>query len=88
MSTRNVLTQTSTACTIPDMDKFAHNELQRFVDQSGSIAAAAKRVGVQPSAMGHWLNGRRRISPEMALRIQKESEGEITATSLVFGNAA
>lgn len=70
------------------MDNFAHEELQRFVDLSGSIAAAAEKVGVHPSAFGHWLNGRRRLSPDMALKIEVASGGQIAATKLVFGQAA
>lgn len=63
------------------------SNLNAWLDEIGRPQAAVL-LGVTPSAIGHWLAGRRRITPDMARKIERVSRGKVTAVELVFGKRA
>ena len=48
---------------------------EQYVKAVGGRTAASKRLGITLGAVGHILNGRRGMSPEMALKIEQDSNG-------------
>ena len=60
----------------------------------GSQRALAESLGVSLQAVNQWVNGRRRIPPKQASRIEKLTGGRVTAASLrpdlaeIFGPTA
>lgn len=46
----------------------------------------AKTVGVHPSFFTHINNNRRRPSPELALKIQEATGGQVTVIELLYPN--
>lgn len=59
--------------------------------QTTTNAELARRLGVTPAMVAHWLHGRNRITAERALQIEQVTDGMVTAAELrpdVFEAAA
>ena len=56
--------------------------VQRMINHFGSGNKTAKALGVTYQAVSLWLHNKRIPSPEMALKAQKLSNGEIKASDL------
>ena len=61
--------------------------ITQFVAMYPTHAAAAKAIGVDNSFISHLMAGRRRVSPEIALRIERASKGLISKESLIWPEA-
>lgn len=70
------------------MDNTAINEVRLFVELCGGQEKAAKAIGVTAPAINHYLNGRRGITADIAIRMEKASGGKVRKERLVFGQAA
>jgi len=46
----------------------------------------ARLVGIDQSSICHYHAGRRRPSPEVALRIEEVTEGEVSLREILFPN--
>lgn len=68
------------------MDKIAY--FRQYVDSVGGAPKAAARLGLSESMVYHILNGVRGITPEVALRVEQDSEGAFSKTILVWGAVA
>ena len=53
----------------------------QWVKQIGA-GQAAERLGVSVPAVYHWCSGRRRISAELAVEIERVSEGALSRADL------
>lgn len=62
-------------------------ELRKYIDWCGSRMDAAHRLGIDLSTLDSWVTGRRGLKPEMALKIEQESNGRFKKEKLIFGNA-
>lgn len=52
--------------------------LEQFLKDSDQTAAAfAMKIGAPPSTVTRWLRGERRVSPEMAIKIEAATNGKI-----------
>lgn len=60
--------------------------MEQFIEWLDSIGRenAATLLGVTSPAICHWLKGRRRITPQMAMKIEKVTRGKVRAIDLVF----
>lgn len=61
-----------------------NRELQSYVEWAGGIALAAKRLGLTVGAVSHYCRGRRRVSPEIAMRMEQDSCGLFKKEKLVW----
>ena len=43
-----------------------------------SVAAFARRLGVQPPTVHEWISGERDVPPKRAIQIERETNGKIT----------
>ncbi|OSI10938.1 MULTISPECIES: transcriptional regulator [Neisseria] len=48
----------------------------------GSQAALARKLGVQRSTVNSWVKGRNKIPPDVAVRIEKLTDGAIRRQDL------
>ncbi|WP_153940371.1 transcriptional regulator [Acidithiobacillus thiooxidans] len=58
-----------------------------YLDEFGN-SALAQALGVTPSLISQWKTGRRNISPESAIRIERATAGAVTRAELrpdIFG---
>jgi plasmid maintenance system antidote protein VapI len=53
--------------------------------QQISIATFARKLNISRTYMSLIVNGKRRPTPELAIKIEKETFGEVTKEYLVFG---
>lgn len=61
------------------------DELRKFVDQfPGGVAAFAKKIGVTPGAVYHYMSGYRHPRPQIALRIEQKTGGAVKKESLLW----
>lgn len=74
--------------TFKAMDEISRTELKKFIELYGTYAKAAAAIGVTESAIGHYVNGRRRITADLALKIHELTSGEVDKGRLLFGEAA
>lgn len=59
-----------------------HMNLQQFIRTFDSQLEAAAKLKVNPSAVSHWVNGRRKPSIQIAQRMVKMSKGKLTLTKI------
>jgi predicted transcriptional regulator len=52
--------------------------LRSFIGTFPSQMHAAKRLGVNPSAVSHWMQGRRKPSIALAKKMVRISQGRLT----------
>jgi DNA-binding transcriptional regulator YdaS (Cro superfamily) len=64
------------------------NPIRTYVDQVGGTKKAAGRLGVSRAAVGHWLAGVRRPSPEIAEKIEADTNGAIRAEWVIWPEKA
>jgi len=60
--------------------------LQKAIDQFGTAAALARKLGVKPMLISHWRN--RGVPPERCRAIEEATGGAVTASDLrpdIFG---
>ena len=63
--------------------------VERFIALFGGNAAeAARAVGVTRAALCSWRHGRNGVSPDVALRIELETAGEVTRDQLLWEDRA
>lgn len=61
------------------------DELKKYVSQyPGGVAAFAKKVGVSPAAIYHYMTGFRHPRPKIALRIEQKTGGSVKKESLLW----
>ncbi|MBU2788608.1 helix-turn-helix domain-containing protein [Acidithiobacillus sp. VAN18-1] len=63
------------------------NGLKRAISHFGSQASLARRLGVVPMAVSHWLK-RQRIPPHQAIAIERATNGAVRREELrpdIFG---
>lgn len=70
------------------MDDLVISEVRRFVEFFGTQQAAADAIGVTNPQINHFLKGRRRVSPDLALAMEKASDGLVSKERLIFGKSA
>lgn len=67
-------------------------DIPAYLDKNGlSQEAFGKKIGVTQGLVWQWLNGRTRITAEMAVQIERATDGKITRHELrpdVFERAA
>lgn len=56
--------------------------IKKLVDHFGDQVQAAKALGVSQPAVSQWLSGSTRISPKIATRAEKVTQGEFKAAEL------
>ena len=56
--------------------------LERAVDILGGPSATVERIGATRQALWNWLNAKAQISPEFVLKIERETEGQVTREDL------
>lgn len=56
--------------------------LERVIEILGTQRALAQGLGVSRQAVNQWVHGKRPIPPMQALRIQKLTNGQVTAGSM------
>lgn len=61
------------------------DELRAYVDRVGR-KQAARDFGVSESMLGHWLCGRKQITPERARAIDLATRGEVSRFRLIPGH--
>jgi transcriptional regulator with XRE-family HTH domain len=60
--------------------------LKEFLKTSGSTQAElAKDVGCSPAAISMFVSGKRRPSPDLALKICRATGGQVSVIKLLFG---
>ena len=64
------------------------NPIRTYVDQVGGTSEAARRLGVSRQAVGHWLTGIRRPSPDIAEKIETDTHGAIRAEWVIWPEKA
>lgn len=65
------------------------NIFTRLVERFGTQERLAEAIGVNQSNVSKWLRGKQGMAPEIALRVERLTDGEFTAAELcprVFGN--
>lgn len=55
---------------------------QSLVDYFGGQSNAAKALGVNQGAVSNWVRGKHGMSPAVALRAAKLTDGQFTAAEL------
>lgn len=70
----------------------ARAELRRYVDYVGGVAAAARRINCSASLLYKILDGRRSMTPAMAVNIERDAKRARLTPSLspivmVFGRS-
>jgi DNA-binding transcriptional regulator YdaS (Cro superfamily) len=66
------------------------NALEHAIRIVGSETMLAEAIGVSKQAVNHWKLGRRPISPERCIAIERATAGEVTRGELrpdIFGQA-
>jgi DNA-binding transcriptional regulator YdaS (Cro superfamily) len=61
--------------------------VREFVDGVGGRARAARALDCSEALISQWLKGNA-VSPRMALRIERASNGSIQKEALVWGDEA
>jgi len=56
--------------------------LKTFIGTFDSQLSAAKKIGVAPSSVNHWVTGRRKPSIDTAKRMVKLSKGKLSLESI------
>ena len=62
--------------------------IRKYVEMVGGTKAAADRLGVSRQAVGHWLTGVRRPSPDAAMQIERQTDGAIRAEWVLWPEKA
>lgn len=57
--------------------------LEALLGIYGTQQEAAKALGVTQAAISNWLNGKRRITRDMAVHIEKCTDGRVRAVDLL-----
>lgn len=69
-----------------------HQEaLQRAIDIAGGQSALARLLGKKQGHVWHWLHQVQRLSPEIAIAIERATEGKVSRGELrpdIFGRDA
>ena len=53
-----------------------------------SITEFAKQLGVSRDTLSHVVNGHRRANPNLALKIEEATKGEVELRELLFGEGS
>ena len=56
--------------------------IERAITIMGGLMGTLDRVGMTRQALWNWRKGNARISPEYALKIEQETDGEVTREQL------
>lgn len=56
--------------------------LHEYIKKNGGVTKFAKKIGVTRGAVYHWLDGERIPKPSIAKRIETETKGKVTFSSL------
>lgn len=62
--------------------------MRQFVAENGGIRKSAAILGVSPALVCRVRSGERKVSPELALRLERATGGRIRKESLIWGAAA
>lgn len=62
--------------------------LAQFVADSGGVRKAAAALGVSPALVCRVRSGERSLTPDLALRLERASNGRIRKEALIWGAAA
>ena len=60
------------------------NTIQDFIAFVGSQAEAARRLGISEAQVSRIANGKRGVSPAVALRIEQVSEGRFAKEAFIW----
>lgn len=60
------------------------NQLRKCISAAGGVKAFASLIGVSPGAVYHYLSGRRRPDPKVALKIEQATGGKVKKESLIW----
>jgi len=63
-------------------------EFKKFVKFAGSQRKAAELLDLSPGHISQVVHGSRGLSPEVALKAEKLSEGAVSKEKLIWGQAA
>ena len=64
------------------------DDLKSYVSTFPRQADAAEALGIAAPYLSQLLSGRRRVSPEMALQLERRSAGKIRKESLIWPAAS
>jgi len=56
--------------------------LKTFISSFESQLVAARKIGVAPSSVNHWMTGRRRPSIDKARKMVRLSKGALTLDAI------
>ena len=56
--------------------------IERAVSIMGGLMGTLDRIGATRQALWNWRNGKAKISPEYALKIETETAGQVTREQL------
>lgn len=59
-----------------------HEALRKAIEIAGGQAALAKAVGKSQGHVWFWLNEAKKISPTVAIKIEKATGGQVSRASL------
>ena len=68
----------------------AMTKIERVIDVAGGVSALALKLGVKPPTVYQWKTGERKVSPRLALAIEREWPEVATTHDLrpdIFGPA-
>ena len=63
--------------------------LERAVEQMGGVRRLAAAADIAPATIYSWLSGSRRMSPRLALRVERATKGAVSRKQLlpeIFAN--
>lgn len=66
------------------------NAIQQSVQILGSQKALADAIGVSQAYVSHFMTGRRTVTPELCVRIEKATRGKVKRKTIrpdIFGNS-
>jgi transcriptional regulator with XRE-family HTH domain len=61
-------------------------KLKQYISEGHTLEKVSKKAAVSCAFLSMIANGKRRPSPEVAVRIQSATDGMVTAIELVFPN--
>ena len=64
----------------------AIQKLSSYIKENGGVSKFAAQCGVSQDLVYKWLRQDRQIRPKMAAKIERETGGQISKESLIFGH--